>query len=49
MTRRTHCQVSKVCNEYAQEQNNCDSGEPGDVHLSNSLIQSGETCHKFTI
>ena len=37
--RRTHCQVPKVRNEYAHEQNNCDSGESGDIHLSNGLIE----------
>ena len=47
--RRTRCQVPKACDEYAHKQNNCDSGEPGDVHLSNSLIQSCETCHAFTV
>ena len=28
---------------------NCDSGDPWDVHLSNGLIQSCETCHTFTV
>ena len=43
--RRTGCQVLKTRNEYAHEQNDCDSGEPGDVHLNNGLIQSCEVCH----
>ena len=47
--RRTHCQVLNARDEYVHEQNNCDSGEPGDVHLSNGLIQSCETCHAFTV
>ena len=47
--RRTCCQVPKARNEYTHEKNNCDSGEPGDVHLSNGLIQSCETWHAFTV
>ena len=47
--RGTHCQVLKARNEYAHEQNNCDSSEPGYVQLSNGLIQSCETCHTFAV
>ena len=47
--KRTRCQVPKAHNKYMHKQNNCDSGEPGDVHLSNGLIQSCETCHAFTV
>ena len=39
----------KAHNGYVHKQNNCDSGEPGYVQLSNGLIQSCETCHTFAV
>ena len=36
-------------NTRTHEQNNCDSGKPGDVDQSNGLIQSCETCPTFTV
>ena len=49
LVRGTCCQVLKVHNEYAHEKNNCDSSEPGYVHLSYSLMQSCEACHTLTV